>query len=686
MQQADSYNTLEDLRQELILEIDKSEDKELTKKHLAEELFPVGLTMYSGFNSLNSVIYNSFAQSKLDKTISLHPDQLMVIDEIRKNDGVIFSAPTSFGKTFSIFEYIAQENPKNIVLVVPTLALVSEYNSLITKKYRNKFEKYKVYRSISEEHSYDFAAFNIFILTHDRIVDQVSFTIFDKIDFLVIDEVYKLKRNESDDRVLILNLAYHHLVKVSVKHVLLAPFIGGIDNIEELAKKPSFVKSNFSPVVNQVKSYKVEDGDEHRFDQVNKILKDIGTEEKTMVYFHTVANIYKYINSHIPVREVEITGIAENFISWMKEEIHEEWYLVKSMERGFLVHNGQLSTGIRMLQLELYNEDTSFNTLLCTSTLLEGVNTTAKHVIISKAARYPDDFDAFDFYNLVGRSGRLFKHYLGIAHYIQGPDDPDFNKADAERKIEFEITGDSTDIDIQLDNMEKINANEEYQEFLTRLGITHEEYKDKIGSKYRFKTVKELYERYRQAEGGLLNELDNLLNISNRGSYHLVLAVYKIIEPSRRDRVRPNLLNKLLHQGRPKLKDVINDARNYFKNRDIDYLISTAINLKSSYIEHQFYSKANIIEYFMERNNVRQDLRDKYIEKIKRRIDFLYFNNSKIKKTLKDMGIYERDVEKITEIIGDEYRDSFALRLALLENKDDFVGISYMSRYIIDNL
>ena len=101
MQQADSYNTLEDLRQELILEIDKSEDKELTKKHLAEELFPVGLTMYSGFNSLNSVIYNSFAQSKLDKTISLHPDQLMVIDEIRKNDGVIFSAPTSFGKTFS---------------------------------------------------------------------------------------------------------------------------------------------------------------------------------------------------------------------------------------------------------------------------------------------------------------------------------------------------------------------------------------------------------------------------------------------------------------------------------------------------------------------------------------------------------------------------------------------------------
>lgn len=58
--------------------------------------------------------------------------------------------------------------------------------------------------------------------------------------------------------------------------------------------------------------------------------------------------------------------------------------------------------------------------MLCTSTLLEGVNTSAENIIITKPARrFGENFDAFDFYNLVGRTGRLFQHCLGTAYYIK---------------------------------------------------------------------------------------------------------------------------------------------------------------------------------------------------------------------------------------------------------------------------
>jgi len=91
----------------------------------AQQLFNCGLTVYSRNYSFDSAIYQAFSLSVLNKNISLHPEQLRVLKEIEDNPAVIISAPTSFGKTFCIFEYIARKHPKNVVLVVPTVALAN---------------------------------------------------------------------------------------------------------------------------------------------------------------------------------------------------------------------------------------------------------------------------------------------------------------------------------------------------------------------------------------------------------------------------------------------------------------------------------------------------------------------------------------------------------------------------------
>ena len=48
-----------------------------------------------------------------------------------------------------------------------------------------------------------------------------------------------------------------------------------------------------------------------------------------------------------------------DFIEWAKDEIHEDWCVIKALERGYVIHNGQMSLGTRMFQLSLYeNNDT----------------------------------------------------------------------------------------------------------------------------------------------------------------------------------------------------------------------------------------------------------------------------------------------------------------------------------------
>jgi len=675
------------LREKYIREIDSASNKTARAKELAEDLFNLDLTVYANNYSFKSIIYNAFAISEIDSNIAMHPEQLQIVSMIKDNAASIISAPTSFGKTFCIFEYIVKYKPRNVVLIVPTLALVDEYFKKIIKKYKNKFSEYKIHTSISEDKIYNFNMNNIFILTHDRVVQETSYQIMEEIDFLVIDEVYKLETDKSNDRVLVLNMAYYYLSKKAKKYVLLAPFIKSIENIDELDKEPVFYNTNYSPVVNDVKTYSIIDEND-RFDECKRILDMLGPNEKTLIYFPTVANMYRYITSII-ASEPKLESLDNEvfyFIEWAKEEIHEEWCLITALERGYLIHNGQIPIGTRLFQLDYYEQSNVYNRLLCTSTLLEGVNTTAKNIIITKPSRMSnkvgDSFSAFDFFNLVGRTGRLNQHYIGNAHYIKSQNDPVYVKADAIKSIKFEITDESKDIDIQKGEIDKHN---DVKDFLDKLDIDKNEYLENIGSKLRFETVALLYDNYEKNKEQLISILKTFIENERTGRLHLIKLLYEICE-NNDNPLESNLINNLLNKLRPRIKKVVDDARPYFKNIDINHLIATAIRLKMSYIEHTFYSKVSIIKFFMEKEKVKKEIIDVLDNKVLSPIEFLYFSNVKHKKMLLDLGIYERDVDKIIRVIGDDFDDAFELKQRLADNISKFKDISYVSKYIINGL
>src|SRR5690606_6479214 len=55
------------------------------------------------------------------------------------------------------------------------------------------------------------------------------------------------------------------------------------------------------------------------------------------------------------------------------------------------------------------------------STLIEGVNTKAKNVIIFDNKIAKQKYDFFTFNNIRGRSGRMFKHFIGNVYVFHEP-------------------------------------------------------------------------------------------------------------------------------------------------------------------------------------------------------------------------------------------------------------------------
>ena len=602
---------------------------------------------------------------------------------------MIISAPTSFGKTFCVFEYIARTLPKNVVLIVPTLALVDEYLRKIISKYKETFKIYKKYINFDADIAVDYEDYNLFILTHDKVVENGTYRYIKNIDFLVIDEVYKLQKEENNDRVLVLNLAYHYLAKISKKYVLLAPFISDVADRDKLERKPELFRTNFSPVVNELKTIDVNNAAQKN-EIINGIIKN-NKLQKTLIYFPTVKEIPLFVNNNIvenyPTIKIKDKNIS-NFIKWVKEEIHEEWYVVKAMERGFLIHNGQLlNNGFRMYQLDLYDKSEEFYHLLCTSTILEGVNLSAKNIIITSPFRYTNKFDAFDFYNLVGRTGRLYKHYLGYAYYLKEPDDPKYSIEEAIKEIKFEATDNSEDFEFHTNDESECL---QYEQLISKLKISPKEYKENIGPKYKIKRISETYESFMKAKEDLINELEIIQKVKERPRGILIEKLYRIInyEEKRIFNISLNstLINKLINRNRLKIKTIINEMMNQKRpiTKDIDLIISTALRLKSSYIEHEFYNMCKILVFFMKCENVRDDLINIINQKIIASIEFIYFSNSKCKKTLKDLGIYEYDIEKIIKVIGNDLNSINDIYDALKNNK--FENLNFISEYIINRL
>lgn len=378
-------SAMKELREDSLKKIYSNEQVEYPILSIAD------LEIYSKKNTFFSKLNKAMKKSALDENIFLTNEQAKCIDILSKGN-LFVSAPTSFGKTYLAFEYIARNKSvlSNIIFVVPTISLMNE---LRRKCYDFFGDIYTLITSDAELQQYYLAERKIMIMVPERINTKLfkQYLEGNILDFVIYDEIYKLnsinlnKTNENS-RVIIMNYIYSYLISRAKKILLLGPFI----------KEVSFKRSNLNITkyitnLNLVYNQIIFD------DKFNDYFGSL--DEKRFVYFDSPKSIRKFINNNII--ELNDVNADSNIIKWMEENIHPDWYYINYIKKGIGIHHGKTPIFLRKY-IESEYANGCIHTILCTSTLIEGINTPTNSLFIHDKPR-----GVFELNNLIGRVGRL---------------------------------------------------------------------------------------------------------------------------------------------------------------------------------------------------------------------------------------------------------------------------------------
>lgn len=446
-------------REELI-KILENEERPYSKSlnHLLRE---VGLYPYLEYETsswYDKVVCDLFKTNiGTGEEVILHREQGAVLRELLNGKDVVLSAPTSFGKSFIIDALIAIKQPDIIVIIVPTIALMDE----IRRRLTNKFSAvYKIITTPEEE----LTGKVILIFPQERFFSYLGK--LNHIDLFIVDEFYKVSKAFDSDRSDILLNAIMVGSKIAKQRYFLCP---NIDEVKESAflKDAVFIsKLDFNTVVTNIIDYsngitgKNEEKKKKKIHLLKDIISTIGLD-KTLIYAGSFSSIDIVCNVLSSFLENRNNLELKQFSSWLKKNYSPDFFLSDIVLKGVGIHNGRLHRSLTQIETRLFADEKPLQYIVSTSSLIEGVNTCASHVIMWKRKNGSGNLKYMDYKNLLGRSGRMFKHFVGNVYLLEAPI--------REETIQLELaftSGVQADIDIS-----------EYREYLSNEDLKNIEQK-----------------------------------------------------------------------------------------------------------------------------------------------------------------------------------------------------------------
>lgn len=402
------------------------------------------------------------------ENVMLHKYQKQVFEKFDKKgiNKYFLSASTSFGKTFLVYEIIKEMKYKNVLLVFPTIALLSENLERILlhpdfKYFRDHYNVHTTSDTLSDPD------WNCCILTPERylsFIDNNSGVCF---DFSFVDEVYKIDNEfELDERVIenerdiAYRIAMYYILKYKSDILLVGPYIKVKFEIGRRGSFMDFLAKNEIAILdyNQYEIVNKEfllvplgvkkplimsDGQRIDFQRDTKggKLKDLcrhilSVSENMIVYCSRKAETIRYAKEIMDdlslsiLDELSDNNEYNNFCLHLENRFSKDWVVVKALRCGIGIHNGLIPKYIQKEIVALFNKGV-VKILLSTTTITEGVNTTAKNLIVMDSKKGLKTLKKFDAKNISGRAGRFMEHFSGrvfvvkndFMEILEGPDE-----------------------------------------------------------------------------------------------------------------------------------------------------------------------------------------------------------------------------------------------------------------------
>jgi replicative superfamily II helicase len=413
---------------------------------------------------LRKKVYNQITLGKA--MLNLTDFQSGILNYLQSGLNVVFSAPTSSGKSFLIMNYIAQKlatsTKFSAVYIVPTKALMAEVQAATASAARNvglAAPEFVVLSSPSVLNLEEIRAIpkKVLVLTQERLQELLANRMDISVDLLILDEAQKVAEGY---RGIVIEDAIRELIESnpSMQKIMISPYVRNLVKFSQIFgvpyEKVVNQSTSRSPVGQSVLFVKFAHKPEGRgvdvlvsaylpeidatvpletiSDKKNlpKLVYDrkawvarflVGEDEPTLIYCNGSSDSRKVgqrLVSFSP-KENQSEEVLEA-IDFLKEHVHKEYYLTELLRFGVGYHYGKMPQFIRFFVKDLF-EKKKIKVLCCTSTLLEGVNLPAKNLVMYKP-RAGGPLTTLATRNLVGRAGRLQKDYYGKIYCIEDDD------------------------------------------------------------------------------------------------------------------------------------------------------------------------------------------------------------------------------------------------------------------------
>lgn len=389
------------------------------------------------------------AENSIEENIVLTDFQYKLYSALAEEKALSVSAPTSAGKSFVLSLDLARRLRSGkrpfIIYVVPTRALVTEVVGRIRNTLRTETISDIAVRTapfqIEDAESYRGV---VYVLTQERLLRLLSWaTDGFPVTSLIIDEAHELEKGK---RGILLQNAIDITIRKfpSVAVLFASPLIknpGYLLSVFQLQASGRYFVEEVSPVAQNVLLVSPVTGKPSRVKIEQIVGKNVVAAGTTTLSFKIrdalatqkarfAAEICKENESVIVFADnpddaeetalqlvdclpnYELTAELRAFIKFIESEIHAEHPLVECLKGGVGFHYGQMPSIVRA-GIERFFRTGQIRYLCSTSTLLQGVNLPAKHIVILNPHLGEEGMGRADFRNLAGRAGRLLEEFHG---------------------------------------------------------------------------------------------------------------------------------------------------------------------------------------------------------------------------------------------------------------------------------
>jgi len=383
--------------------------------------------------------------TKTGKDVIANRFQKDAWEALSSTECLVLSAPTSVGKSFIILKWIAERvsaASENIIYLVPTRALIHQVSSdiadVLSDVSPDKIEISTIPHGIVSS-----GRSNIFIFTQERLHYFMERCPSDfKISTLIIDEAHKIGDGY---RGILLQQAIEKIIRVGVQQIIFAtPSAVKPESLMEDVASTSSKKSIESDVVtvnqnlfwvressNDSKTWTIEFWQNNEKTDVGTFTIDSepNTLRKRLTFIAYKLGMSSYGNiiyADGASDAEEIAILLHNMIGndiedeelreaskVAQQAVHGKYRLTTVLNRGIAFHYGNMPLILR-LEIERLFKKGVIRFLICTSTLIEGVNLPCRNIFLRGPKKGRNKImNLDDFWNLAGRAGRWGKEFQG---------------------------------------------------------------------------------------------------------------------------------------------------------------------------------------------------------------------------------------------------------------------------------